>query len=1334
MKKFISIIALLALSLPLFCRIQNNFFIPGATVAEPSPFFRATSVSEDFHGNVWLGTAGDGLYKFDGTNYVKFLPSGEGDGLFSAHINSIVCDSSGNLWVGTQKGVNRYDSKTHGFIRYKINDWNNYVVSVFEDSFGRIFIITQVGLLELDRENDTFSMVIVFKDQLFIDLYLGDDGAIWVLYRDSIDRYDRNFTLQRSISLPFVSSRAVFDGNDIIYLQTSDSIAEFSTKQEKIVPLAKKLSSVDASEIVRMYRYSDDMIGFIGARHFCYNFVIDRLYEESKPGFPYSIPAKVSGVSRIFKGRNSAVWGVTDNNRVVRLDFDSSNPYVNLCNEFENISVNNIVSDGKFVRFVEQGRYLVTYNLESGQLSKNDIYGIVGLQNKGGFFYLSWNEADDRMFLFSGNVIYEISADSSGEYFLKRRFVKDAAAPFSAVTVDRYGTLWASCRQDPNLYYSSIDETGSYVEMNQLEVDPVSPRLYATKLLNLRNGNVAVGYVDVGLAIIDAFTHNVKFIKLSNIYNQMFVNTLYEDGAGNIWVGTSDAGLFIYNSKTGTVSMPEQFRDRNISSVSSDSEGRTLIVTELTVYMHNSKNDSFTPVWRTGDNRLDQDGRIFTFSDGHSILNVGRELIPFGKDFSQKKDEAMDFGVILTDNKSNVIDFFESDELVGKRGGRVRLDHTRNNLQLALSFPGKTETPFMYRYSVRSVTNGWEEALGRAVIPLYNMPYGMHKVRMNISDEQGHYDDNVEVLSIFIKRPWYISILAMLSYAFVLVYLVSMLIHLAKQRNDKNLEADRIRHEKELQQQLNQENVDFFANISHELRTPLSIISGAANVLSKSQTATVAEQRLHKVITRNSYRMLKLVTQILDFNKLEHNKLKLNVQLQDASVKINEIVEIFAVGAQEKGIQISVKGTEDPMFAWFDIDKFEKILYNLLSNAVKYTPRDGKVTVRAKLTNAPEEFFNCETGLKGNCLAVSVADNGIGIPEDSLKLIFERFGQAKASLKEVGTGIGLYFAKSMVELHHGEIAARNDSGAVFTFALPADKNAYSEGERSASDDIVESVDSHSYLSEYTVKNDAVKAKFDYKVLVIDDDYEIIYFLKSILSTYYTVVTSFDAANGYKMIESESPDIIVSDIMMVEMDGLQLCRMVKENIDMCHIPFILLTAKDTLGNQIEGLNSGADAYIVKPFDPDYLIAMIGTLLRNRENVRHLIGNASKVETKFSDSITPRDKKLLERLYELFEKNLANADINAAQFAEECGISRTKFFYKVKALTGMTPTDYFRVYKLNRSLELLKEDKYKIASVAEMCGFSSPSHFSMLFKKQFGMLPSEYLQNMPLDDDK
>ena len=363
-------------------------------------------------------------------------------------------------------------------------------------------------------------------------------------------------------------------------------------------------------------------------------------------------------------------------------------------------------------------------------------------------------------------------------------------------------------------------------------------------------------------------------------------------------------------------------------------------------------------------------------------------------------------------------------------------------------------------------------------------------------------------------------------------------------------------------------------------------------------------------------------------------------------------------------------------------------------------------------------------------LHVSIADTGIGIPEDALEAVFERFYRTRGTGKAGGTGIGLYYTRALVNLHHGSIRAnvrkQDDkvTGSIFSFSIPLKKEIYSDSERGENTDVVTNLDRN--LSEY-VEKEAETGTDSNKptVVLIDDDYEILYYLKNLLAPFYNVHFRFDALSGYKMIEEVQPDVIICDMMMVEVDGLQLCRMVKENLSMSHIPFVMLTAKSTMRDQIDSLGAGADAYVVKPFEPEYLMALIKSMIDNRSRVRKMLSTSLSVPSSSKEVLSGQDKSFMDKLYAIMKESLRNGELDIDSVAEKLGVSRSKFYYKVKALTGQTPNEFFTTYKLNYGAELLKKGKYKISAIADMLGFSSPSHFAAQFRKQFGVLPSQYI---------
>ena len=317
-----------------------------------------------------------------------------------------------------------------------------------------------------------------------------------------------------------------------------------------------------------------------------------------------------------------------------------------------------------------------------------------------------------------------------------------------------------------------------------------------------------------------------------------------------------------------------------------------------------------------------------------------------------------------------------------------------------------------------------------------------------------------------------------------------------------------------------------------------------------------------------------------------------------------------------------------------------------------------------------------------------------------------------------------------MNLHHGSIRAnvrkQDDkvTGSIFSFSIPLKKEIYSDSERGENTDVVTNLDRN--LSEY-VEKEAETGTDSNKptVVLIDDDYEILYYLKNLLAPFYNVHFRFDALSGYKMIEEVQPDVIICDMMMVEVDGLQLCRMVKENLSMSHIPFVMLTAKSTMRDQIDSLGAGADAYVVKPFEPEYLMALIKSMIDNRSRVRKMLSTSLSVPSSSKEVLSGQDKSFMDKLYAIMKESLRNGELDIDSVAEKLGVSRSKFYYKVKALTGQTPNEFFTTYKLNYGAELLKKGKYKISAIADMLGFSSPSHFAAQFRKQFGVLPSQYI---------
>jgi DNA-binding response OmpR family regulator/nitrogen-specific signal transduction histidine kinase len=539
--------------------------------------------------------------------------------------------------------------------------------------------------------------------------------------------------------------------------------------------------------------------------------------------------------------------------------------------------------------------------------------------------------------------------------------------------------------------------------------------------------------------------------------------------------------------------------------------------------------------------------------------------------------------------------------------------------------------------------------------------------------------------------------------------------------------------EKEHEEFINKMNMSFFSNISHEFRTPLSVIKAPINLLAKSSSLKPNEKSIIELVQRSIKRMLRLVNQLMDLSKIEADALQLKVIRADLPHQIKRILEVFEFPAKEKNITLRYSGFEESFFMFIDVDKIEKILANLLSNALKFTPESGEISVSVNIITAKtasSQFSNLNKKYEDYYALIEVSDTGIGIPEDKLEAIFQRYyqiGDQKNATVNWGTGIGLYYTKRLLNLHHGEIMATNNikSGSTFSFVIPVAKNAYSDSELLEFIDNIKKEENIVDIKPATTIEPEI-AQFNNRetILVVDDDVDIAYFLKNLLKTSYNVLTKYDGESALKSLDTITPSLIISDVLMPGITGYDLCKQIKTNINYCHIPVILLTAKSLLEEQIEGLEVGANAYVTKPFEPEYIQSMVKSQLENRKLLSQIITSQTNTLCVDENVLSPKDKAFLSQLYELLEKELSNSEINISLITQKMKMSRTNFYNKTKALTGDKPNTFFKQYKLNRAAEMLLTGEYNISEVADMTGFSTLSHFSTSFKKQFNCKPSEY----------
>lgn len=608
-----------------------------------------------------------------------------------------------------------------------------------------------------------------------------------------------------------------------------------------------------------------------------------------------------------------------------------------------------------------------------------------------------------------------------------------------------------------------------------------------------------------------------------------------------------------------------------------------------------------------------------------------------------------------------------------------------------------------------------------------NLPAGEYSFVVRVRDATATTEPLVEARQqVIVKRAPWLSIPAILLYLALAGLAVYAFIQYRLRRRTERMRLLLAEKDKLREQHTNQLNMKFFANISHEFRNPLTIIAGPmTSLLSDAELPSAAKRKLNSMAVSVN-RMLKLIDQMLDFNQLEQDALRLKVSQCDVNHELKQWLEPMVETSAVRQIHLEQDLLQDPCIIWLDRDKFDKIMSNLFTNAMKHTPTGGTIRVGLKADDDKE-------------IVCTVYNSGSSIPEDNLSDVFKRYYQVDRKADEQtksygwGTGIGLYFVKRLVKLHKGHISVGNveGGGVEFRFTLPMGDDAYPEDLRH------EQTESRSMQIPVTPLSNAqseqrarkLSDKINEKVarpviLIVDDDIQVANYVKTIFQDNYQVAIRYSAEEALEGLQQIAPDLIISDVIMGKMNGYEMCRHIKQDNDFCHIPVVMLTAKSDLNEQIEGLNCGANAYISKPFQPEYLEAMIETQFRNLTLVRQHLNAATQVESIAEGELTEQDKQFMDQIYKLMKLHLMDFDLNIDTLCHDLLISRSKLNYKMKALTGETPGSFFKKYKLNEAARLLREGKNNVSEVATLTGFATISHFSVSFKKQFGVPPSEF----------
>lgn len=889
---------------------------------------------------------------------------------------------------------------------------------------------------------------------------------------------------------------------------------------------------------------------------------------------------------------------------------------------------------------------------------------------------------------------------------------------------------------------------------NNLKVNSL-PNDYLIKMALSKDGNHVYVATSVGLACLDRKRNSwVSTFKGINCLNKnSFSHCVFVDSKDHVWYGTED-GAFCFDFRKGIkpklYTTANGLTDNSVASITEDYQGNIWLGTIKGLNKLALKSGTITKFYAESGLQSNEfsDASVCTTQDGKTILMGGSGGLNWFQ-ADQVRQHPWQAKVVISG-------FILNNKMVtpGMKSGSYtitdnwstfsrdfQLSHEDNTFTLQLSTLTYNDVEqISYVYSING--DAWRTVpAGQNELAFSHMAPGRYKYR--IKAICNGYETPVKEFTITIHPAWYVSIWAKLFYLLLLIAAIMLYLRHRKHQMEDQLILQQHIHAEEM----GEAKIKFFMNISHEIRTPLTLIITPLLSLIKEDKEP-HRQGIYEIIRKNSERILHLINQMMDLRKIDKGQMVMRMCQTDMVAFINEEYELFKQQALAKNIDFEYQHDSEELPVWIDRNNFDKVIINILSNAFKFTPTAGHILL--SLTHTDHHAY------------ISVKDSGIGIPKDKLETIFQRFYQTPAdpSDRNVGTGIGLDLTRSLVKLHYGTISARNNEGekgskfehgSEFIIRIPLGKDHLKPEEIIDEEEVkekqnqelaeVKQLEQEVKETENAEKAESATVTTDMQgklpasargnkaeIVIVEDEEDIQDYLKAQLASDFKIRTYPNGKVALNEILKNKPDLIISDVMMPEMDGTTLCTKLKANINTNDLPIILLTAKSREEDQLEGLQTGADAYILKPFNMDILLRTIINLLTMRRTLKNkFTGKESQEEKVEQRKIQTPDDALMQRVMEVINENIGDSDLSVDMIAQKVGISRVHLHRKMKELTNQTPHSFIRNIRLQQAAKLLKDGKQSITDVMYICGFSNSASFSTMFKNLYGCSPREYMQN-------
>ena len=1332
---FILLIAIILFSKPVFS--QKTDYLPpkfkSLSLEDGLSNLSALSVCQDDLGYIWIATA-RGLNRFDGISFRQYFFENDTSSLYHDNVSSLHKNHEGKIFCGTAFGVNIYDPQKDKILRVKSqNERFNFFCEHDHNTYGSG---NSGGISVYDPVRNEMKKIDGFPQNIVLRSLISDaESGLWGLsennnilfnYDPAQKVYQKYFLPGKSVSK---SGGTIAKLDNYLISCTSNNIHFFDLTKNEFIKVPRQWDRLKniANNIVNFISEVEEGTLWIGTKEnglYIFNLQSNSYFQFSKSEKHNQL--KSNNLTCICKDKNKNLWiGTFDQGvevayeRIRNFNFDFT------LNDFtQNKFITSIAIDPQNVYYIGT-RYngLHVFNPKTKETK------ILNTQNS----FLENNHI--KMLCFdSGNHLW---VSCEGQLYLY-----DPAKNRSKQLKIPEPNNGIVCFCESNGLMLAGTGTMGFLTYNldgQLLGKTTKLGSNITQILKYDQENLIISGYGKGLFLYNPekdSVQNMKDIVNTHDNNLNEVITMYKDSDKSYWIGNFKYGLYcLKDNRLKAFTTRDGLPSNDITGIVEDENKNLWISTAYGLCQFDKSERFINYFYNEGLGNVQFHQKASAITHDGLILFGGNNGLTFFNPIDLGPERIDAPPIILETLKVSNIEVRPNDQtgILTKRLNdtkKITLNH--HFPVFSIDYQGLeyiAAENLKYAYIMEGFEQQWNQVGNRTYANYSNLDPGTYIFKVKAQNNYGLWSDPPAQLEIEIKpAPWntiwaYSIYLAI----FTTILIISFKLILTTNIYKKELEFEQ--HERIRENEITQMKLRFFTNISHEFRTPLTLIKGNADLLSTELANKNIKSPSISSLQSSTDRLLRLANQILAFRKLENDALDLCICDTNILDATHELVESFQFAAQVKNIEIKVNSRLEQPMVPLDQDKYEKILSNLIGNSLKFSKKNGTILINieeAEMKKPEGVFTTLDKNV--NYIQISVIDNGKGIPKDELPHLFERYMQSKDNKGKPdysGTGIGLNFTKRLVELHKGHIVAssKENEETCFSVILPKESSAYLPEQISPSNQT--KPNSQEIHPNFT--GDRIPDNDKKLIVLVEDDLELNRFLKSALSGSHKVISCYNGKEALKLVKNQMPELIISDIMMPEMDGISLCRKIKEDELISHIPVILLTAKAEVENQVTGYLHGADAYITKPFEFEVLKAQIFNLIYQRKNLQEFYKKARLPEIDKKE-VNHMELSFMKNINSVIEENYQKPEFNVQLIAEKVNMSRTSFYRKFTNITNMSTKEYLTKYRINKAKEMICQDKYSLGEISYLCGFSSQSTFSLSFKKEVGTTAIQYKQDI------